>query len=150
MNPITWKTTDFIEKDRHPDWIWYAGLVAFAIAVTSFLLHNLFFGIFVLVAGGTVILMSFHKPTEVVITIEEKGIRINAEFFAFSTIKQFWLDESEKPDKLLILVGGIAPLRVLSLEGVSSDTVRNTLSGLVPELLLKESFGVKILERLGF
>ena len=102
MDPITWKTMEFTEKERHTDWVWYAGLIALAIAIGSFLLHNLFFGIFAIIAGATVIYMSSHKPRELTITLEEKGIYINEEFFAYGVIKQFWLDESQKPDKILI------------------------------------------------
>ena len=151
MEPLTWKTLEFEEKDRHPDWIWYAGLIALAVAIISFLLSNLFFGIFAIIAGATVIVMSFHKPRELTISIEEKGILVNEEMIPFVGIKQFWLDESQKPDKLLLLVpGNFIPLRVLHLEGVTVDQVREAIKSKAEESFLRESFGVKIMERLGF
>lgn len=151
MEPISWKTMEFTEKERHIDWVWYAGLIALVVAVGAFLLHNLFFGIFAIIAGATVIYMSTHKPKELTISIEEKGIRVNEEFFVYEAIRQFWLDESQKPDKILILVPGIAPLRAYHLEGVSAATVRGALTGkIVLEAPLQESFGTRFLERLGF
>jgi hypothetical protein len=151
MEPIVWTTMEFTEKERHTDWVWYAGLIALVVAIGSFLLHNLFFGIFAIIAGATVIYMAGHKPKELTISIEEKGIQVNEEFFAYTAIKQFWLDESQKPDKILILVPGIAPLRAYHIEGPETEAIRAALTGKIAlEAPLQESFGTRFLERLGF
>jgi uncharacterized membrane protein HdeD (DUF308 family) len=51
MQPLSWKTLEFEKKQRHPDWIWVVGLVSVLSAVVSFFYGNIFFGIFLIVAG---------------------------------------------------------------------------------------------------
>ena len=66
-------------------------------------------------------------------------------------IRQFWIDETEKPDKLLLLVkGSFVPVIVLRLEGVVAQEVRTEMKKHAPEQEIRESVGVKIFERLGF
>jgi len=40
---ISWSTLEFEEKDRHPDWLWYAGLLFGIAATISFFYGNIFF-----------------------------------------------------------------------------------------------------------
>lgn len=148
---ISWTTIEFEKKDRHPDWIWYAGL-AFGVAATlAFFYANIFFGIFLIIAGGMIIIFARHNPKELNIVLEDKGLMINAERIDYANIKQFWIDETEKPDKLLLLVkGSFVPIIVLRLEGIIAQDVRTEMLKYAPEQEMRESFGVKIFERLGF
>lgn len=149
--PLTWSALEYEEKDRHPDWIWYAGLI-FAVAATlAFFYGNIFFGIFLVIAGAAVIMFTMHAPKMVVISIDEKEVCINDETIPYDRIKQFWIDETEKPDKLLLLVSGsFVPMISLPLAGVTAETVRARLLAHVPEKEMRESLGIKIAERLGF
>jgi hypothetical protein len=152
MQPVTWTTLEFEKKDRHPDWLWYAGLVAVIASVLSFFFSNFFFGIFCLIAGATVIIYALRDPKMLVITLEPENIRINEEIIPHAKIKQFWLDETTKPDKLLLhTIGSFVPLLSLHLEGISAETVRETLKAQgLPEVQMRESTSVKIFDRLGF
>lgn len=151
MQPLTWTTLEFEEKERHPDWLWYAGL-AFGIAATvSFFYGNIFFGIFLVVAGILVILFAQRKPKILTITLDEKDISVNDERIVWERVKQFWIDETEKPDKLLLLVkGAFVPIQSLPLNGVTADAVRNEVAKHAPEVTMRESTGIKIADRLGF
>ena len=148
---LTWTTLEFEEKERHPDWIWYAGLVFVIAAALSFFYGNIFFGIFLVIAGAAVVLFAQRKPELLTITFEEKELVINEDRIAWERVQQFWIDETEKPDKLLLLVkGAFIPLMSLPLAGVTADAVRTELAKHAPEVLMRESTGVKIAERLGF
>ncbi len=152
MENISWTTLEFQEKDRHPDWIWYAGLI-FAVAATlSFFYKNIFFGIFLVIAGVCTVMFAGHAPKKLLVTIAEKEVTVNEESFEYPRIKQFWIDETGKQDKLLLLVkGSFVPVIGLDLEGVTAETVRAALIARgVAEVAMRESFGIKIAERLGF
>ncbi len=148
---ISWSALEFEEKDRHPDWLWYAGLL-FAIGATvSFFYGNIFFGIFLVVAGTLVILFAQRKPKTISVTLQEKDIVIDDERIAYERVTQFWIDETEKPDKLLLLVkGGFLPMLSLPLAGVTAEAVREELKKHTTEVPMRESTGVKIADRLGF
>jgi len=151
MNPLSWTVQEFEEKERHPDWLWYAGLI-FAIGATlCFFYGNIFFGIFLIIAGTSVIIFAQRKPGILAITLGEKELSVNDEQIAWDRVKQFWIDETAKPDKLLLLVkGSVVPQMSLPLAGVTREAVRTELLKHAPEVLMRESTGIKIAERLGF
>lgn len=151
MGPISWTTLEFEEKDRHPDWIWYAGLIFALSATVSFFYKNIFFGIFLVIAGALVIMFSTRKPKHISIVLDEKEIIIDEDRIGYERVKQFWIDETEKPDKLLLLVkGAFIPMVVLPLSGIGAETVRAKMKLHTQEVRMRESMGVKIADRLGF
>ncbi len=148
---LNWKTQEFEKKDKHPDWIWTVGLISIILATLAFFYGNIFFGIFITLAGAMIIMFSFHNPKDLEISFEEKHLTINNEVIKYDQIKQFWIDENQKPDKLILLVSGFfVPTIVLMLEGVTVEAVREEILKHAPEVFMQESFGVKIFERLGF
>ncbi len=151
MNPLSWSTLEFEEKERHPDWLWYAGLIFGIGATISFFYGNIFFGIFLIAAGAAIILFAQRKPSLLAISINEKEVLVNNEPVSFDRITQFWIDETGKPDKLLLLVkGSFIPMLALPLQDVSADTVRTRMLITTPEVFMRESNGTKIADRLGF
>lgn len=148
---VTWTTLEYEQPDRHRDWNWYAGLIAVIIATISFFYGNIFFGIFIIVAGITVILYALRTPRHLTIIINDNGVSINQALIPYATIQQFWLDETDKQDKLLLLVkGAFIPLFILPLQGVTTDTVREALKPHLPEVEMRQSRSVKFFEGLGF
>jgi hypothetical protein len=148
---LSWTTQEFEKKERHPDWLWTVGLVFTLGAVVAFFYGNIFFGIFLVIAGAVVIIYALRNPKSLTIAIEDKGIRINGDLIQYEKIIQFWLDETDKPDKLLLRVkGSFVPTLSLPLEGVSTETVRSALKPYATEEELRESTSVKIFDRFGF
>ncbi len=148
---ISWSTHEFEHKERHPDWLWTVGLVFGLAAVVSFFYSNIFFGIFLCIAGAVTIIYARQRPKLLSITIVEKGIGINGDLIPFEKITQFWLDESGKPDKLLLQVqGSFVPVLSLPLEGVTAETVRAALKPHIQEVFIRESRSVKLFDRFGF
>jgi hypothetical protein len=152
MQPLSWTTLEFEEKDRHPDWIWYTGLI-FAVAATlAFFYSNIFFGIFLVIAGASMIMFALRTPKQLILTIDEKVFTINDESIEYARIREFWIDETGKQDKLLLLVkGSFMPVLVFGIEGITAESIRTALGAKgCTEKFIKESLGVKIAERLGF
>jgi hypothetical protein len=142
---------EFEKKDRHPDWLWTVGLVSVLGAVLCFFYGNIFFGIFLLIAGAVVILYALKHPKELEITINEDGVKINEILIDYKSIPSFWLDESGKEDKLLLLVkGSFVPMLSFHLVGVKAEDVRELLSRFTKEEELRESRSIALFDRLGF
>ncbi len=152
MQPVSWTAPEFEEKERHQDWIWTVGLVFGLGAIVAFFYNNIFFGILLIIGGAMTIMFALRKPSLVTTTIDEKNLIIGNHSIPYKSIKQFWIDENQKPDKLLVLVGGgFVPMLVLTLDGVAAQTVRDALKArLVTEVEMKESFSARVFDRFGF
>lgn len=151
MQPISWTAPEFEQKERHPDWLWYAGLLFGIAATIAFFYGNIFFGIFLVIAGVSVIMFAVREPKMLHVSLGEKSLQIDGESIEYGRVKQFWIDESGKPDKLLLLVkGSFVPMLALPLEGVTAERVREAMTKHAPEVPMHESLGTKIFERLGF
>jgi hypothetical protein len=151
MDTINWKVMEFEKKDRHPDWLWTVGLVSVIGAILCFFYGNIFFGIFLIIAGVVVIIHALHDPKELNVTINNSGVQINEKMFDYKKIKSFWLDESGKEDKLLLIVSGsFVPMLSIELFGVKAEEVRVLLSKYIKEEEMRESHSVALFDRLGF
>lgn len=153
---ISWSALEFQKKDRHPDWLWYIGLIFGISSVGSFFYGNIFFGIFLVVAGIVLIVYAVRDPRLLTITLTNEAVEIQSGTIPYSTIsykkiKSFALDETGKPDKLLLQVqGSFVPIISLPLEGVSIDRVRNFLKEKISEGELRESTAAKFFDRIGY
>lgn len=151
MQTLSWTTLEFEKKDRKPDWVWTIGLVAFLSAVVAFFYGNIFFGIFLIVAGAVTIIYALKHPKELSININEKGVLINESLIDYKSIKSFWLDETGKEVKLLLFVNtSFVPTLSLPLVGVSASQVREILIQHAKEEEMRESRSIKIFDSLGF
>lgn len=151
MDSISWKTLEFEKKDRHTDWLWTVGLVSVLSAVLCFFYGNIFFGIFLIIAGAVVILYALQNPKELEVTLSESGIKINELSFDYKAVPAFWLDENGKEDKLLLRVkGSFVPTITLTLVGVKAEDVRTLLNKYTKEEEMRESRSIALFDRLGF
>lgn len=149
---LTWKTLEFDKKERHPDWIWTAGFVALIVSVISFFYGNIFFGIFAIIAGTTVIFFALKDPKEISVTIGKESVSFDDHLVAYEKIKKFWIDEKGEKDKLLLAVkSGFLPILTIPLSGVSAEQVRTALKAhSVEESEIPSSRSSEIFDRLGF
>lgn len=151
MEPLSWTTLEFEKKDRHPDWLWSVGLIALLASAVSFFYGNIFFGIFIIIAGAVMIMYARKHPKELSITISDEGVSINDALIPYQNITSFWLDESGKQGKLLLLVkNSFIPTLALPFSGVSALQVRTILAPHVKEEELRESRSIALFDRLGF
>ena len=151
MQPLSWTTLEFEKKDRHPDWIWTVGLIAVLAAVVSFFYGNIFFGIFLIIAGAVTIIYALKHPKELTILINDSGISINDALIDYKNITSFWLDETGKEAKLLLLIKtSFVPTLSLPLVGVSASQGRTALGSHAKEEEMRESRSVALFDRIGF
>lgn len=151
MKELSWKTLEFEKKDRHPDWVWSVGLISVLSAIVSFFYGNIFFGIFLVIAGAVTIIYALKHPKELEIKISENGVTINESFIEYKNIKSFWLDETGKEAKLLLLVKtSFVPTLSIPLFGVTVSEVREALLPFTKEEEMRESRSIALFDRIGF
>lgn len=152
-NKISWKALEYKRKEKTADWYWAVILMSLAIIVTSFIMHNVFFAILILIS--TIILVSFSivAPKVVEISMNQKGIKVGKDLYPFATLESFWVESTDDEENSKILLRSkkvIMPLIVIPIEEHHPLDIREFLLQYLKEVEMHESFSQKIMERLGF
>lgn len=152
---FSWEVDEYIERERSNDWFWTVGLILLVAIIISLVTKNFIFAIFLLVSGFSLSVFLFRKPKRLTVSITEKGIRIEHNFYAFKDIKQFWVEPEDGGQNgirqvFFLLNRVVIPELSIPLEDTDPDKLRSFLLRKVPEGEIKESSANQIMEALGF
>jgi len=152
QNQISWKVLEYKRKEKTTDWYWAVIIIALSIAVTSFILQNGLFGIFIILATATLLAFSVKEPRWIQVMADQRGLTVGNDVYPFATLHEFWVDISEKGNEKIILKSkrSIMPLIIVPIEGDHHLNIREFLLQYLPEKELHEPLAQKIMERLGF
>jgi len=152
MEPaLRWSAYEHDHIERGNDWYWALGVVALSIAITAIILHDLFFGVLVILAAITLGLLARTPPELAHFEISERGIRVNGTLHRWDHIISFWV-EDEHDDRPLLLVDTtkiMSPNLIIPIEEIDPMLVRAFLQEYAEEKHMKEPLAHKILEFLG-
>lgn len=151
-NKISWKALEYKRKEKTADWYWAVILMSLAIIIVSFMMHNTFFAILILIS--TIILVSFSVtiPKFVEVSINQKGIKVEKDLYPFASLDSFWVEsiDEDNPKILLKSKKVIMPLIIIPIEEYHPLDVREFLLQYLKETEMHESFSQKIMDKLGF
>ena len=99
---IIWQTVEHEEKAHSREWYWSVGIITAAVAVAAFLLDNSLFGILILIAGFSLILVSRQGRQEVKVEISRRGVRLSNELYLYSNLKAFAIDDIHENHYLVL------------------------------------------------
>jgi hypothetical protein len=126
--------------------------MSLAIIVTSFMMHNVFFAVLILIS--TIILISFSitAPRFVEISINQKGIKVDKDLYSFASLDSFWVESTDEENPKILLKSKklIMPLIVIPIEEYNPLDIREFLLKYLPENEMTESVSQKVMDRLGF
>ena len=156
--PIIWEEYShmFFQKDK--DWKLSVGIISGTITLISFMFSNITFGVLILVSTAVLLLYAFKEPKLVRSEINTKGVRVNQEFWSFTNIRYFWIEDNREHhihSRILFATEGLLDsLLILHLPLNTTnddiDTIHEELVKILPETKIQESIFQKILEYLGF
>ena len=149
---LRWQAYEHDHIEREADWFWALGIVAFCIALTSILFHNIFFAILIVLAAIILGLLARTPPDLATIEISDRGIRINSTLHRYNEIISFWVEDEHHTDRPLLLVDTtkfLSPNLIIPIEDIDPREIRAYLKERTNEVHMKEPFGHKILELLG-
>ncbi len=151
-NKFSWKALEYKRKEKTTDWYWAVILIALAIVIISFIIHNVLFAILIIIS--TAILMSFSMvaPKMIEISMNQKGIIVGKEVYPFATLESFWVESEDEDNQKILLKSKklIMPLVAIPLEEHNHLDVRQFLLQYLPEKEMHEPVAQKIMEGLGF
>ena len=149
---ISWTALEYKRKEKTADWYWAVIIIALSMAITSFFLHNVLFGILIIISVITLLLFSVTEPKILQIHMDQKGITVEKERYPFASIEAFWVDNSEEHNQKILLKSKkvIMPLIVVPLEEHNHLDIRDFLLEYLEEREMHEPIPQKIMEKLGF
>lgn len=151
---IIWPSYEYNFREKSKDWFWAVGITALSIAIISILFENIFFAVFIILAG-IIIIMTANRPPKVIdYEISDKGLRVDEVVYPYTELHSFWvIDDRFSAPKLLVRSERlIAHILVIPLETdiVNAKDVREYIGQFLPEETLYEPFSKRIMESLGF
>ncbi|RJQ33417.1 hypothetical protein C4568_04520 [Candidatus Parcubacteria bacterium] len=148
---LRWSAYEHDHIERESDWYWALGVAAISIAIIAIILHNVLFGVLVILAAVTLGLLARTPPELAHFEISERGIRVNEHLHRWDHIISFWV-EDEHGDRPLLLVDTtkiMSPNLIIPIEHIDPSLVRSFLKDYAKEVHMKEPLAHKILEFLG-
>ena len=148
---LRWSAYEHEHIERGSDWYWALGVVAVSIALTAIVLHDVLFGVLVIVAAVTLGLLAQTPPELAQFEVSERGIRVNDILHRWDHVISFWV-EDEHGDRPLLLVDTtkfMSPNLIIPIEHIDPSLVRAFLKEHTEEKHMKEPLAHKILEFLG-
>ena len=156
--PMVWEEYSHIYFPKNKDWKLSVAVISITIALISFMFSNVTFGFLILISTAVLLINAFKEPGLTRFEINTKGIRVNQEFWSFTDIQSFWIEDNREHhihSRILFSHDGIFnSLLILYLPlNITNDQIHDIHEELVkilPEQRLQESIFQKILEYLGF
>jgi hypothetical protein len=156
--PMVWEEYNYLYFPKDKDWKWSVAIISITIALISFMFSNITFGMLILIATVVLLIHAFKEPHVIRFEINTKGVRVNQEFWSFSDIRSFWIEDNREHhihSRILFSTNGLLDsLLVISLPlNVTNDQIHDIHEELVkilPEERMNESIFQKALEYLGF
>lgn len=152
LNKIEWTAPEYKHESKSVDFIWTIGLVAIVVFVLAIWRQNYLFSVFVLIAGGSLILFSIRQPQNVNFVIETKGLTMGKEKYEWKNIKGFNIKKEEGTmSTLLVEINKyLLPVYPITLPTELIPNVREELTKVIPNIELEESKSMKFMEKIGF
>jgi hypothetical protein len=151
LDTITWSIPEYDHKDRSVDWFWGVGIAVFLAFGIALFTGNYMFGLFILVAGGSLMLFSARPPQNISITIETNGFTMGTESYGWKKVQGFKIKKDNTGAKLIVHIDKkFLPVYTLRLPNELVAQVNENLLKVVPlEEELDESPSMVFMEKIG-
>ncbi len=147
-----WEIPEFKTKEKKQIWYWVLGLVSLSIIGIAIYLENYLFAFLILIGGFSLFRMSQQEGVTMTITLSQKGVGVNEEFYPYEEMSAFWIRSNKEGEPILLLATQKPVTPVISIRIHSEIDImemRDFLLNFVEEHELKEPFTNRILDLLG-
>lgn len=134
---FSWSAFEHAHVPKEQDWFWALGIITVAAACVSFFFANYLFGIFILLAGGTVGLLAQRENPIVSFEINTDGVRVGEYMYPYNLFRQFSISERTLNTPLLVFdtLRFLNPHLYIPLdESIDQDELREFLKKSVQEV----------------
>lgn len=149
---ITWEAPEHHHIEKSTDWYWILGIVAIAGSIVSIILGNILFGILILLAAATMVLVARKEPRMISFEVSMNGVRVDRDFYPFSSLESYAIitRDSEEPQLLLKSKHFFMTLIIVPVPDEFVEDVDWIIRSRLPGEQLSEPISHRILEFFGF
>jgi len=148
---LEWHSPEHHFDKKTNDWYWILGVIVLGAAVLAFYFNNFLFGIFIIIAGLTVGMLSYKETKVVQIKITPKGIVLGKYLHPWLSYKSFWIEDEHIHGVRILLnpTNSFLPLVVIPVdEQTDLNNLREILMEFLEEEFLAESIVHKWFDKL--
>ncbi len=151
MEKIEWQAPEYIHTEKTTDWYWIVGIIAISIAIISFILNDIIFGLLILVSTFTLSLFASRPPKTVKHELNNTGVEKGQTVYPYTEIKSFWVETTDRYPRILFKVDHhFSPYFYFLIHPDDADEIRDFLSNHLTEEKMTESIFEKLLIYFGF
>jgi len=139
---LEWHSPEHHFDRKTNDWYWILGIIVLGSAVLAFYFGNFLFGIFIIIAGLTIGMLSYRETKIVPIKITTRGIIFGKFLYPWMSYQSFWIEDEHVHGYRILMrpVSSYLPLTVVPVdEEVDLNDVRDVLLEFLEEEFLEES-----------
>lgn len=139
---LEWHSPEHHFDRKKNDWYWILGVIVLATAVLSFYFGNFLFGVFILIAGATLGIISYKETKIIPIKITAKGIIAGRYLHPWLSYRSFWIEDEHVSGARILLrpTSTYQPLTVIPInEEVDLSDIHDLLLEFLDEEFLRES-----------
>jgi len=148
---LEWHSPEHHFDKKANDWYWILGGIVLGASVLAFYFGNMLFGIFILIAGFTVGMLSYKETKVVPIKITTKGIVFSRNLHPWASYRSFWIEDEHVHGYRILLrpVSTFLPLTIVPVNGeIDLNEVRDVLLDFLAEEFSEESLIHKWFDKL--
>jgi hypothetical protein len=148
---FNWMAHEYVYYEKSSNWYWILGIVTITLVIIAFLLNNLLFAIFILLAGGTLVLYGSKKPEILQFSATTTGVKVKNFLYPYQTLDFFWIDETGlEPILILEPKKRVSNQILIPLGDTEPQALREFLDAYIPEDYIERTWAQKIMEEVGF
>lgn len=149
---VSWEAPQHHHVEKGNDWFFALAIIVIAFIIVAVVLNNVLFALVLGLAGGVLAMSAAKRPAVVSYGVTVRGVKVEDELFPYTLLHSFYIDEEDPrgPQLLLRTIRRTVPLLVLPIPPAHIDDIEALLKEKLPEELLHEPMGLKILELFGF
>lgn len=148
---MEWHSPEHHFDKKANDWYWMLGGICLGASVLAFYFGDFLFGVFIIIAGFTVGMLSYKETKVVPIKIATKGIVFDRYLYPWMSYRSFWIEDEHVHGARILMrpVSNFLPLAIIPInEEVDLNDVRDILLEFLEEEFLAESIVHKWFDKL--
>lgn len=148
---LEWHSPEHHFDKKTNDWYWILSVIVLGASILAFYFGNFLFGIFIIIAGLTIGMLSYKETKIVAIKIVVKGIVFGKFLYPWMSYRSFWIEDEHTHGARILMhpVNNFLPLTVIPInEEVDLNDVRDILLEFLEEEFLAESLVHKWFDKL--
>jgi hypothetical protein len=139
---LEWQSPEHHFDKKNNDWYWMLGIITLGASVLAFYFGDFLFGVFLIIAGATVGMLSYKETKAISVKITPKGIVFGRYLHPWLSYRSFWIEDEHVngPRILLHSTRSYLPLTIIPInEWIDLNEVRDILLEFLEEEPLRES-----------